>query len=63
MLGTLKIVRKARELCKFFGYCGFPNTDAIGMVVCPNLDVLVAGFEKSCYAWDIKKLSIGKKDG
>ena len=39
-----------------------PNTDAIGMVVCPDLDVLVAGCEKSCYAWDVKKLSVGKKD-
>ena len=40
-----------------------PGTDAINLVVCPVSDTIVAGCEKSCYAWDVKKLSSDGKDG
>ena len=39
-----------------------PNTDAISMSVSPDLNVLVAGCEKSCYAWNLKKLTPGTKN-
>ena len=39
-----------------------PSTDAISMIISPDLDMLVAGCEESCYAWNLKKLSEGSKN-